>query len=71
MNRKAALMSIIKARPFVKYDPQTVQNSPIKRTTKRRVPRRFALDIGKAIALELMAQKYNFELRIDGDGGAE
>lgn len=64
-------MSIIKPRPFVKYDPQTVQNSPIKRTTKRRVPRRFALDIGKAISLALMAKKYDWAPRIDGAGGAE
>ena len=43
-----------------------------KRATKRTAPRRFAIDIGKAISLALMAQKYDFDPRIDGDdGGAE
>ena len=42
-----------------------------KRTTKRTAPRRFALDIGKNIALALMAAKYDWDERVDGDGGAE
>lgn len=42
-----------------------------KRTCKRTRPRRFALDIGKNISLALMAQKYDWDPRIDGDGGAE
>ena len=42
-----------------------------KRAPKRTAPRRFAIDIGKAISLALMAQKYDWDPRIDGDGGAE
>jgi hypothetical protein len=42
-----------------------------KRTPKRTAPRRFALDIGKAISLALMAAKYDWDERIDGDRGAE
>ena len=42
-----------------------------KRDPKCRVPRRFALDIGKNIALALMAAKYDWDERVDGDGGAE
>lgn len=42
-----------------------------KRAQKRTAPRRFAIDIGKAISLALMAAKYDWDPRIDGDGGAE
>lgn len=42
-----------------------------KRAQKRTSPRRFAIDIGKAISLAMMAQKYDWDPRIDGDGGAE
>ena len=46
-----------------------------KTTTKPRkkstAPRRFALQIGKNICLALMAKKYDFDLRIDSDGGAK
>lgn len=42
-----------------------------KRPPKRTAPRRFAIDIGKAISLALMAAKYDWDQRIDGDRGAE
>lgn len=42
-----------------------------KRTPKRTARRRFAIDIGKAISLALMAAKYDWDPRIDGNGGAE
>ena len=46
-----------------------------KNTTKPRkkstAPRRFASDHGKNIALAMMAEKYDFDPRIDGDGGAK
>lgn len=42
-----------------------------KPAAKQTVPRRFAIDIGKAISLALMAQKYDWDPRIDGAGGAE
>ena len=38
---------------------------------KSTAPRRFALQIGKNICLALMAEKYDFDPRIDGDGGAK
>ena len=53
-------------------------SSPVTKCKKHRskkakntAPRRFAIDIGKNISLALMAEKYDFDPRIDGGGGAE
>ena len=50
---------------------KTTSKPSAKRTPKRAAPRRFAIDIGKAISLALMAAKYDWDPRIDGDRGAE
>lgn len=51
--------------------PLTKHLKSYRKTHKKNAPRRFAIDIGKNISLALMAEKYDFDPRIDGDGGAE
>lgn len=51
--------------------PVTKRPKSFRKTHKKNVPRRFAIDIGKNISLALMAAKYDWDPRIDGDGGAE
>ena len=50
------------------YGTKKTTAKPRKKST---APRRFALQIGKNICLALMAQKYDWNPRIDGDGGAK